>query len=66
MEDHELEALLDDLESDRAERKASASDPSKIRATICAFANDLPHHGKPEPEFVAQDHHVLVTLRILP
>ncbi len=28
MEDHELEALLLDLESDRVERKAALSDPN--------------------------------------
>lgn len=44
--DLELEALLDDLESDRAERKkAWAGDaPEKVRQAVCAFANDLPNH----------------------
>lgn len=40
--DAELEALMSDLESDRAERKESAADDQKIRRNICAFANDLP------------------------
>jgi ATP-dependent DNA helicase RecG len=40
----ELETLLNELESDRVERKASISDRSKIRRAICAFANDLPNH----------------------
>ena len=44
MENAELEALLADLESDRVERKASLSDPDKVRQAICAFANDLPNH----------------------
>jgi ATP-dependent DNA helicase RecG len=44
MTDQELEALLDDCESDRSEQKASLSDPDKIRKAICAFANDMPNH----------------------
>lgn len=44
-----LTALLDDMESDRVERKkAWAGDvPEKARQAVCAFANDLPNHGKP-------------------
>jgi len=45
--DQELQALLNDLESDRVERKASLSDRNKIRQTICAFANDLPDSRLP-------------------
>lgn len=48
----ELKALLADLDSDRAERKASGADRSGIRKTICAFANDLPEHGEPGVIFV--------------
>ncbi len=48
----ELECLYRDLESDRVERKASASDLDRIREAICAFANDLPGHGKPGVVFV--------------
>jgi len=44
MTDQELEQILSDLESDRAERKASTVDGEKIRQAICAFANDLPNH----------------------
>jgi ATP-dependent DNA helicase RecG len=44
MNEQELETLLNDLESDRVERKASISDRSRIRRAICAFANDLPNH----------------------
>lgn len=45
--DIELERLLKDTESDRVERKSSLSEPDRIREAICAFANDLPGHGKP-------------------
>lgn len=45
--DLELEAMRADLESDRVERKRSAGDRNGIRRSICAFANDLPGHGKP-------------------
>lgn len=52
--DAELEALLAEPESDRAERKlAWAGDaPEKARQAVCAFANDLPGHGKPGVLFV--------------
>lgn len=50
--DDELLELLRSNESDRVERKRSASDRSAIRRTICAFANDLPGHGKPGVIFV--------------
>ncbi len=46
MNDQELEVLLNDIESDRVERKASISDRNVIRQAICAFANDLPNHQK--------------------
>ncbi|OGP62697.1 MAG: transcriptional regulator [Deltaproteobacteria bacterium RBG_13_53_10] len=52
MEDRELETLLRDLESDRTERKASASERDKIRQAICAFANDLPSYQKPGIIFI--------------
>jgi ATP-dependent DNA helicase RecG len=52
MNDHELEQLLADIESDRAERKSSASDTKKIRQAICAFANDMPNHRLPGVIFV--------------
>lgn len=46
--DTELEALLDDTESDIAERKQSilGDVPTKARQAICAFANDLPNHNQ--------------------
>ena len=52
MNNHELEQLLADIESDRSERKASASDTKKIRQAICAFANDMPNHRQPGVIFV--------------
>jgi predicted HTH transcriptional regulator len=42
MEPQELRLMLKDLESDLIERKASLSDPDRIRQAICAFANDHP------------------------
>ena len=44
MTDQELEALLGDIESDRAERTESLTDGDKFRQAVCAFANDLPDH----------------------
>jgi ATP-dependent DNA helicase RecG len=52
MDSQELANLLNDLESDRVERKASVSDVKKIRQAICAFANDLPNHRQPGVIFV--------------
>jgi len=52
MDDDEIRELLHDIESDRVERKASASDMKKIRKAVCAFANDLPGHGLPGIVFV--------------
>ena len=47
--DAELEGFLDDLESDRVERKETLKGdvPQKARQAICAFANDLPGHDEP-------------------
>ncbi len=52
--DAELEALLDDVESDRAERKEllRGDAPDKIRQAVCAFANDLPGRGRPGLVFI--------------
>ena len=52
--DRELEALLNDTESDRAECKESFKGevPRKARQAICAFANDLPNHNKPGVLFI--------------
>ncbi|MEC4984542.1 MAG: ATP-binding protein [Oscillatoria sp. PMC 1068.18] len=55
MNDSELENLLNDIESDRVERKSSIADRSAIRQAICAFANDLPNHGRPGVIFLGID-----------
>jgi ATP-dependent DNA helicase RecG len=52
MTDEELQDLLDDLESDRVERKASFADPERVCQAICAFANDMPNHQLPGVVFV--------------
>lgn len=49
---HKLEVLLNDMESDRVERKASISDRGKLCEAICAFANDLPNHQQPGVLFI--------------
>jgi ATP-dependent DNA helicase RecG len=53
--DAELLELLQANESDRVERKRSATDRSAIRRTICALANDLPGHGKPGVIFIGME-----------
>ena len=52
--DDELEALLNDLESDLAERKQSfkGETPKKARQAVCAFANDLPNYNQPGVLFI--------------
>ncbi len=52
--DQELLALLNDTESDCAERKETFKGdvPKKARQAICAFANDLPNHNEPGVLFV--------------
>jgi ATP-dependent DNA helicase RecG len=52
MDDQELTALLNNLKSDRVERKASIADGKKIRQAVCAFANDLPNHKQPRVLFI--------------
>ncbi len=52
MTDQDLEALLDDVESDRVERKESAADGDRLRQAVCAFANDMPNYRKPGILFV--------------
>ncbi len=52
--DDELLALLNDIESDRAERKQSfmGDTPKKARQAVCAFANDLPNYNEPGVLFI--------------
>ena len=54
LSDEELEALLADLESDRAERKETFNGdaPEKVRQAVCAFANDLPGHARQGVAFI--------------
>lgn len=57
--DDELLKLATDLESDRVERKQalSGSAKEKVGQAICAFANDLPGHGRPGVVFIGLDDH---------
>ena len=52
--DQDLESMLSDRESDLAERKESfkGDAPTKAREAVCAFANDLPDHGRPGVVFI--------------
>lgn len=52
--DDDLLKLLDETEADLAERKETwkGDAPEKGRQAVCAFANDLPNHGKPGVLFV--------------
>lgn len=54
LEDAELIELLNDVESDRVERKESfkGGTPTKARQAVCAFANDLPNHNEPGVLFI--------------
>lgn len=55
--DKELLALLNETESDRAERKETFKGdvPKKARQAVCAFANDLPGHNAPGVLFIGAD-----------
>jgi len=46
MDEHTLNALLADQEADRVEFTVSTKDTDKFAEAVCAFANDLPGHGK--------------------
>jgi ATP-dependent DNA helicase RecG len=50
--DAEIEILFRQGERDLAERKRSTSLKQEILETVCAFANDLPNHGKPGLIFI--------------
>ena len=47
IDDHELERIARDIESDRVERKETFTDRDKVAQAVCAFANDLPGYGQP-------------------
>jgi ATP-dependent DNA helicase RecG len=53
--DGELEDLFRSDEAERVERKQNASDATKIREAICAFANDLSNSQRPGVIFVGQN-----------
>lgn len=52
--DDELLAMLDNIESDLAERKRewAGNAPDKVRQAVCAMANDLPNHQQPGVVFI--------------
>ena len=52
--DAELAALMADAESDLVERKETfgGAAPNAVRQAICAYANDLPNHGRPGVIFI--------------
>ncbi len=54
LSDQELVTLLDNTESDRAERKETfkGDAPRKARQAVCAFANDLPGYNEPGVLFI--------------
>ncbi len=52
MTDEEIKALLTDIEADNVERTVSTNDTNKFCKAICAFANDLPNHGRPGYLFI--------------
>ncbi|MBI5235787.1 MAG: putative DNA binding domain-containing protein [Deltaproteobacteria bacterium] len=52
LNDGELTASLQDIESDRVERKASVSDRKEIKQAICAFANDMSNSKMPGVIFI--------------
>ena len=47
MTESELRDLLARHEADRIEFTISTRDTDKFSEAVCAFANDLPHHGRP-------------------
>lgn len=47
MTESELRALITSNETDRLEFTVSTRDTDKFSEAVCAFANDLPNHGKP-------------------
>jgi ATP-dependent DNA helicase RecG len=52
--DQELERMMADMESDLIERQESfkGDAPVKVREAVCAFANDLPGHGRAGVVFI--------------
>lgn len=44
---NDIQAMLNDLESDRVERTISTTNTDKFGQAICAFSNDLPRNDRP-------------------
>lgn len=47
MDEHELRELIASHEADRVEITTSTTNTDKFSEAVCAFANDLPNHGRP-------------------
>ena len=47
MNEQELRAIVSEHEADRVEMTTSVNDTAKFSEAVCAFANDLPGHGRP-------------------
>src|SRR5689334_13568092 len=47
MDEHELRELIGNHEADRVEITTSTTNTDKFSEAVCAFANDLPNHGRP-------------------
>lgn len=50
--DEQIRVFLKDIEADNVERTVSTNETDKFRKVICAFANDMPCHGKPGYLFI--------------
>jgi ATP-dependent DNA helicase RecG len=57
LSDDDLLLLLNDVESDRSERKRAwkGDVEEKVRQAVCAMANDLPDHRKPGVIFIGAE-----------
>jgi len=54
--DHELESMLNDIESDRVERKKTFKNEGEdARIDVCAFSNNFPNHEEPGILFIGAD-----------
>ncbi len=53
--DDKIKALLKDIEADNVEQTVSTNKTDKFCEVICAFANDMPDHGKPGYLFIGAD-----------
>lgn len=53
--DEQIRILLQDIEADNIERTLSTTKADKFCQAICAFANDMPDHGKPGYLFIGAE-----------